>query len=99
MSLAKGYWCYILGQLWKHAYGQKGGTINSESDSVELIITEFSLFIAEQDSLETCMIGMDENLPIHLGDVKIEDVFEETPFEDLGGQIRLQYRTCTKDTI
>jgi len=34
------------------------------------------------------MIGMNENLPIHLGEV-IEDVFKETPFEDLCGQIRL----------
>jgi len=43
------------------------------------------------------MTGMDENLPIHLGDVSIKDIFKETPFEDLGGQIRLQYRTCMKD--
>jgi len=59
-----------------------------ESNSVELIITKLSFFIAEQDFFETCMIGMNENLPIHLGEV-IEDVFKETPFEDLCGQIRL----------
>jgi len=38
-------------------------------------------------------------LRIHLGDVGIEGVFKETPFKDLGGQIRLQYRTSMKDVI
>jgi len=45
------------------------------------------------------MIGMAENLPIHLGDVRIEDEFKHTPFEDLGGLIRLQYQTCMKNVI
>jgi len=55
--------------------------------------------IAEQDSLETCMIGMDENLPKHLGDVSIDDVFKKMTFEDLPDQIRSQYRTCMKGII
>jgi len=42
---------------------------------------------------------MDENLPIHIGDVSIEDVLKEKPFKDLGGQIRLQYRIPMKDII
>jgi len=45
------------------------------------------------------MIGMDENLPKHLGDVSIDDVFKKMTFEDLPDQIRSQYRTCMKGII